>query len=133
MRNFSFYKGKRIFITGHTGFTGTWLCHILLEAGGEITGYGLEAPKTPSLYVKTEVDKYVHSIIGDIRDRDKVIKVAEETKPDIVFHLAAQPLVGLSYCEPALTYDVNMMGTVNILEAVRLTPVSLLFCKCNHR
>jgi CDP-glucose 4,6-dehydratase len=118
----SFYNGKKVFITGHTGFTGSWLCHILLEAGSEITGYGLEAPETPSLYIKTGIDKHIHSIIGDIRDRDKVIKAVMETGPDIVFHLAAQPLVGLSYREPAPTYDINVTGTVNILEALRFTP-----------
>jgi CDP-glucose 4,6-dehydratase len=121
MKSLSFYNGKKVFITGHTGFTGTWLCHILLESGSEVTGYGLEAPKTPSLYVKTGLDKYIHSITGDIRNRDKVVKAVTDAKPDIVFHLAAQPLVGLSYREPALTYDINVMGTVNILEALRLT------------
>jgi CDP-glucose 4,6-dehydratase len=122
MKSLSFYNDKKIFITGHTGFTGTWLCHILLESGSEVIGYGLETPKTPSLYVKTGLEKHIHSIIGDIRDRDKIIKAVVETRPDIVFHLAAQPLVGLSYSEPALTYDINVMGTVNILEALRLTP-----------
>jgi CDP-glucose 4,6-dehydratase len=121
MKSLSFFNGKKVLVTGHTGFTGTWLCHILLEAGSEIAGYGLEAPETPSLYVKTGIKRHIHSIIGDIRDRDKIVKVVADTKPDVVFHLAAQPLVGLSFREPALTYDVNVMGTVNILEALRLT------------
>jgi CDP-glucose 4,6-dehydratase len=121
MSSLSFYQGKKVFITGHTGFTGAWLCHVLLEAGSDITGYGLEA-QMPSLYIKTGIDKHIHSITGDIRDRDKVIRAVVEAKPDVVFHLAAQPLVGLSYREPALTYDINVMGTVNILDAVRVTP-----------
>jgi CDP-glucose 4,6-dehydratase len=94
----------------------------LLEAGGDVAGYGLEPSISPSLYWQTGINKEIHSIIGDIRDRDKVIKAVTEIRPDIVFHLAAQPLVGLSYREPALTYDINIMGTVNILEALRLVP-----------
>jgi CDP-glucose 4,6-dehydratase len=122
MRSLSFYNGKKIFITGHTGFTGTWLCHVLLHAGGDVIGYGLEPSTEPSLYLQTGINNKIHSIIGDIRDRDEVMKAVRETKPDIVFHLAAQPLVGFSYCEPALTYDINVMGTVNILDALRFTP-----------
>jgi CDP-glucose 4,6-dehydratase len=122
MKHLSFFKGKKIFVTGHTGFTGTWLCHVLLEAGGEVVGYGQEPSMSPSLYWQTGINEEIHSIIGDIRDRDKVIKAVAEIRPDIVFHLAAQPLVGLSYREPALTYDINIMGTVNILEALRFVP-----------
>ncbi|MDR0312081.1 MAG: CDP-glucose 4,6-dehydratase [Treponema sp.] len=122
MSDISFYKNKRVFITGHTGFKGTWLCHILLEAGADITGYSLTPPTDPSLFEQTGIEKDISSLIADIRDRDKLIKKVIETKPDIVFHLAAQPLVRLSYREPALTYETNVMGTVNILEAIRLTP-----------
>ncbi len=116
-----FYKNKKIFITGHTGFKGTWLCQVLLSAGAEIIGYALEPHTTPSLFVQMRMEKNIHSIIGDIRDRDALIKAVQKAKPDIIFHLAAQPLVRHSYLEPALTYETNVMGTVNILEALRLT------------
>jgi CDP-glucose 4,6-dehydratase len=122
MQDISFYKNKKVFITGHTGFKGTWLCHILLQAGAELTGYSLAPPTDPSLFEQTGIDKEISSLNADIRDRDKLIKTVMEIKPDIVFHLSAQPLVRLSYREPALTYETNIMGTVNILEAVRLTP-----------
>jgi len=116
-----FYKNKKIFITGHTGFKGTWLCRILLQAGANITGYALEPPTTPSLFTQSNTAKDMHSIIGDIRDRDNLVKAASDAKPDIVFHMAAQPIVRLSYREPVVTYETNVMGTVNILEAVRVT------------
>jgi CDP-glucose 4,6-dehydratase len=116
-----FYKNKKIFLTGHTGFKGTWLCQILLHAGAEITGYALEPPSVPSLFVQTRTEEKINSIIGDIRDRTALIKAVRDAKPDILFHLAAQPIVRLSYREPAVTYDTNVIGTVNILEAVRLT------------
>jgi CDP-glucose 4,6-dehydratase len=117
-----FYKNKKILVTGHTGFKGTWLCHVLLYGGADITGYALEAPTKPSLYEQTGLAQNIHSIIGDIRDRDRLIRITQMTKPDIVFHLAAQPLVRLSYREPAATYETNVIGTVNVLEAVRSTP-----------
>jgi len=117
-----FYKNKKVFLTGHTGFKGTWLCRILVQAGAEIIGYALEPPTKPSLYVQTKTEKDIQSIIGDIRNRDVLVKAVQEAKPDIVFHLAAQPIVRRSYIEPALTYETNVMGTVNILEAVRLAP-----------
>jgi CDP-glucose 4,6-dehydratase len=115
------FRGKKIFVTGHTGFKGTWLCHILLHAGAEVTGYSLEAPTNPSLFAQTNLGKKIHSITGDIRDRNKLMNAVQDAKPDIVFHLAAQPLVRLSYREPAATFETNVMGTVNILEAIRLT------------
>ncbi|MDR2408822.1 MAG: CDP-glucose 4,6-dehydratase [Bacteroidales bacterium] len=121
MTNLNFYRNKRVFITGHTGFKGTWLCHILLQAGADICGYALEAPSL-SLFRQTAVEKSIHSIIGDIRNRDKVVEAVWAYKPDIIFHLAAQPLVRLSYREPAMTYETNILGTVNILEALRQTP-----------
>jgi len=117
-----FYKNKKIFLTGHTGFKGTWFCRILLQAGAKITGYALEPPTTPSLFVQTGTEKGIHSITGDVRDRDGLIRAVTNAKPDIVFHLAAQPIVLFSYREPAITYETNVMGTVNILEAVRITP-----------
>jgi CDP-glucose 4,6-dehydratase len=117
-----FYKNKKIFVTGHTGFKGTWLCHILLCSGAKVTGYALEPPTKPSLFEQTRLDNRINSIIGDIREREKLIKTVQEAKPEIIFHLAAQPLVRRSYRESALTYEINVMGTVNILEAVRCAP-----------
>ena len=116
-----FYKNKKVFITGHTGFKGTWLCHVLLHAEADLTGYALEPPSNPALFSQTGLKKKMRSVIVDIRSRDNLIQAMHEAKPDIVFHLAAQPLVRHSYREPALTYETNVMGTVNILEAVRLT------------
>lgn len=116
------YKGKKVFITGHTGFKGSWLCHVLLYAGADISGYALEPSETPSLFEQTGLVKKIHSVTGDIRNREQLVKVMQDAKPDMVFHLAAQPLVRLSYREPAMTYETNVMGTVNVLEAVRLTP-----------
>jgi CDP-glucose 4,6-dehydratase len=116
--NLAFYKGKKVFITGHTGFKGTWLCHILSQAGSDITGYALEPP-IPSLFRHTTVEKKIRSIYGDIRDRDLLAQIMRKTEPDIVFHMAAQPLVRRSYSDPALTYETNVMGTVNLLEALR--------------
>lgn len=119
MTDLSFYKNKRVFVTGHTGFKGTWLSNILIQAGAEVMGYSLESPTNPSLFTLTNTEKKLQSIIGDIRDRAKLVSAVSAAKPDIVFHLAAQPLVRLSYREPAETYETNVMGTVNILEAVR--------------
>jgi CDP-glucose 4,6-dehydratase len=116
-----------VFITGHTGFKGTWLCRVLLQAGAEVTGYALEPPTTPSLYEQTKTAKDIHSITGDVRDRDALLGAVRQAKPDIIFHLAAQPLVRLSYREPAATYETNVMGTVNILEALRLSPAARSF------
>ena len=114
-----FYAGKRIFITGHTGFKGTWLCRILINAGAKVTGYSLAPPTTPSLYRLTETGTDMDSMLGDIRDGAKLVESVKAAKPDIIFHLAAQPLVRLSYKEPVETYSTNVMGTVNILEALR--------------
>jgi CDP-glucose 4,6-dehydratase len=122
MTDLSFYRGKKVFVTGHTGFKGTWLCHILLSAGAGVTGYALEPPIDPSLFSQTKLGKKINSIHGDIRDGEKLRKTVQDAKPDILFHLAAQPLVRLSYREPAATYETNVMGTVNVLEALRLSP-----------
>lgn len=119
MQNLSFYTGKKVFVTGHTGFKGTWLCRILLAAGADVTGYALEPPTEPSLFKLTGTEKQLHSIPGDVRDGKKLAAAVREAQPEIVFHLAAQPIVRLSYTEPAVTYETNVMGTVNILEAVR--------------
>lgn len=115
----NFYKGKRIFITGHTGFKGTWLCEILTNAGAVVTGYSLEPPTEPSLFEITGMDKKINSNIGDIRDYNLLKKAFDKAEPEIVLHLAAQPIVRESYRNPAYTYETNVMGTVNILECVR--------------
>jgi CDP-glucose 4,6-dehydratase len=116
---FKFYKGKRVFLTGHTGFKGSWLCKILANAGAFVTGYSQEAPTTPSLFKIANIEKDITSIIGDIRDMKSLKKAFDEAKPEIVFHLAAQPIVRDSYKNPAYTYETNVMGTVNILECIR--------------
>lgn len=117
----SFYKNKKVFITGHTGFKGAWLCTILLKAGAEITGYSLEPLTRPSLFEITGINKKINTVRGDIRNLEYLKKSFESSKPEIVFHLAAQPLVRESYRAPAYTYETNVMGTVNILECVRNT------------
>ncbi len=119
--NFAFYNQKRILITGHTGFKGSWMCKLLLGMGAEVTGYSLEPPTDPSLFKLCGLSKQMNSVIGDIRDLDKLKKVFEEVKPEIVIHMAAQPIVRDSYKNPVYTYDVNVMGTVNIMECVRLS------------
>ena len=124
----NFYNGKRVFITGHTGFKGSWLCKILANAGAQVTGFSLEPPTTPSLFELAQIDSQIHSIIGDIRDFDALKRAFDEAKPEIVFHLAAQPIVRDSYKMPRYTYETNVMGTVNLLECVRLSeyPKSVL-------
>lgn len=116
---FDFYRGKRVLVTGHTGFKGSWLCRVLTLAGAEVTGYALQPPTDPSLFAIAGLEDTMHSVIGDIRDREGVRKVFEEAQPELVFHLAAQPIVRDSYKDPAYTYETNVMGTVNILECVR--------------
>lgn len=118
--NLDFYKGKKVLVTGHTGFKGSWLCKILLDAGASVTGYSLPAPTEPSLFELLHLDKQMHSIIGDIRDLKHLKEVFDQTQPEIVLHLAAQPIVRDSYKEPVYTYETNVMGTVNICECVRL-------------
>lgn len=115
----SFYKGKRVFVTGHTGFKGSWLCKTLIDAGAVVTGYALEPPTNPSLFELAETGKEMTSVTGDIRDYRSLAGAFNKAEPEIVFHLAAQPLVRESYANPAYTYEVNVMGTVHILECVR--------------
>lgn len=115
----SFYNGKKVFITGHTGFKGSWLCRMLVNAGADITGYSLEAPTEPSLFKIAHIENDINSVTGDIRDYDSLKKAFDEAQPEIVFHLAAQPIVRDSYKVPAYTYETNVMGTVNILECIR--------------
>ena len=119
MFDLSFYKGKRVFLTGHTGFKGAWMCKVLANAGAIVTGYSLEPPTSPSLFDIAGINADVHSVIGDIRDLGALKAAFEEAQPEIVLHLAAQPIVRDSYKDPAYTYETNVMGTVNILECVR--------------
>lgn len=114
-----FYKGKKVFITGHTGFKGAWLCQILKNCGAEVAGYALNPPTNPSLYEIADIENGITSYIGDIRDFDSLWKAFEKEQPEIVIHMAAQPLVRESYKDPVGTYATNVMGTVNILECVR--------------
>ena len=113
------YQGKRVLVTGHTGFKGSWLTLWLKELGAEVCGYALAPNTTPSLFEVAHVADGIISVIGDIRDRELLNKTFQDFKPEIVFHLAAQPLVRLSYAEPVLTYETNVIGTLNVLEAAR--------------
>lgn len=113
------YKGKKVLITGATGFKGTWLSIWLNRLGAEVIGYSLEPPANPSMFAICKLKDEITNIIGDVRDYSNLEKVFKKYKPDIVFHLAAQPLVRLSYKSPIETYETNIMGTVNLLEASR--------------
>ena len=119
MFDINFYKGKKVFITGHTGFKGSWLCKILTNVGAEVTGYSLNPPTSPSLFEIAKIEDDIHSVIGDIRYLDSLKSVFDEAQPEIVLHLAAQPIVRDSYNDPRYTYETNVMGTVNICECVR--------------
>ncbi|MDW2798577.1 CDP-glucose 4,6-dehydratase [Clostridium boliviensis] len=116
-----FYNGKRVLLTGHTGFKGAWLSRMLLKAGAKVTGYSLQSPTDPALFEVAGLSGQMNSVIGDIRDLEHLKNVFQDTKPEIVFHLAAQPIVRDSYKDPVYTYETNVMGTVNLLECVRLT------------
>ena len=122
MINPSFWKDKRVFVTGHTGFKGGWICLWLKHLGAEVIGYSLEPATVPSLFEVANVGEGMQSIIGDIRDDAKLLKAILKSNPDLVIHMAAQPLVRYSYAQPAETYEVNVMGTVHLLEGVRATP-----------
>lgn len=121
MSTWDFYEGKRVLITGHTGFKGAWLSQILLMAGADLTGYALKPPTEPNLFSALGLEKKMLSVEGDIREQEKLWKVIEETQPELVLHLAAQPIVRESYRNPVYTYETNVMGTVNILEGIRRT------------
>ena len=121
MLDISFYKGKKVLITGHTGFKGSWMCQLLCMAGAEVTGYALEAPTTPSLFEMCHLADGMNSVVGDVRDLEHMKQVFAEVCPEIVIHMAAQPLVRESYKNPVYTYETNVMGTVNVLECVRTT------------
>ena len=121
--NPAFWRGRRVLVTGHTGFKGGWLCLWLQSVGAEVVGYALEPPTEPSLFESARVGEgLAASHLGDVRDLDHLQSVFRDHCPEVVFHMAAQPLVRLSYAEPVDTYATNVMGTVNVLEAVRRTP-----------
>ena len=117
-----FWKGKKVFVTGHTGFKGSWLCMFLHQLEAEVHGYALEPPTQPSLYKLCNLDEWVHSTIADIRDLPTLQAALHKASPDIVIHMAAQPLVRQSYADPVETYTINIVGTINLLEAIRKTP-----------
>lgn len=120
MLNMLFYKNKRVLVTGHTGFKGTWLCKMLINAGAIVCGFSLEPPTKPNVFELSLIENHMKSVIGDIRDFNLLFSVFNDFEPEIVFHLAAQPIVRDSYRNPRYTYDTNVMGTVNVLECVRL-------------
>lgn len=122
MFDLNFYNGKKVLVTGHTGFKGSWLCRILVGVGAEVTGYSLESPTEPDLFSIAGLEEKINSIIGDIRDFERLKNVFDNVKPEIVLHLAAQPIVRDSYKDPRYTYEANVMGTVNVMECVRLSP-----------
>lgn len=119
MDGFSFYKNKKVFVTGHTGFKGSWLCKTLVMLGADVTGFALVPEKSSYLFASSGLENEIKSVIGDIRDFDKLKETFDECKPEIVFHLAAQPIVLTSYENPKYTYETNVMGTVNLLECIR--------------
>lgn len=121
MIDIGFFENKRILVTGHTGFKGAWLCKVLQMFGAIVVGYSLENPTKPALYDLCNVGKNMISITGDIRDLGKLKSIFEQEKPEIVIHMAAQPIVREAYRNPVYTYDVNVMGTVNVLECIRHT------------
>ena len=123
MINLDFYRGKRVFVTGHTGFKGAWMCQVLAGVGAKVTGYALSAPTQPNLFELSGLENRMISCIGDVRDRDTLSSVFQKAQPEVVFHLAAQPIVRTGYEEPVYTYETNVMGTVNLLECIRTSPV----------
>ena len=122
MLDLTWFHDRKILITGHTGFKGAWLCKMLSRAGANVTGYALEPSTKPNLYELSGVSRQIRSVTGDIRDLEHLKKVFDEARPEIVIHMAAQPLVRTSYKEPVYTYETNVMGTVNVCECVRQTP-----------
>ncbi|MCM1144038.1 MAG: CDP-glucose 4,6-dehydratase [Blautia sp.] len=122
MLDMGFYKNKKVLITGHTGFKGSWMCQMLIMAGADLTGYALEPQAAPNLFTMCHIGEHMNSIVGDIRDLSHMQEVFAAVQPEIVIHMAAQPLVRESYRAPVYTYETNVMGTVNVLECVRLTP-----------
>lgn len=121
-----FYRGKKVFITGHTGFKGSWLCQMLLLSGAEITGYALPAEDN-SLFQQLKLAQHLCSLAGDVRDETHLLQAVRQAQPEIIIHLAAQPLVRQSYQTPVATYATNVMGTVHILEAIRQSDTAIAF------
>ena len=121
MFDVDFYKDKKVLITGHTGFKGAWLCKILHMLGARVTGYALDAPTSPSLFELCDLPQHMTSIVGDVRDLTHLQKVFDAVQPEVVFHLAAQPIVKEGYRNPVYTYETNVIGTVNVLECIRNT------------
>ena len=118
----AFWQGRRVFITGHTGFKGSWLALWLTSLGAKVTGYSLDPPTEPSLCREADLEGLIHSVRADVRDRDALALELRRAEPDVVFHLAAQSLVRESYRTPVETFEVNLLGTVHLLEAVRACP-----------
>lgn len=119
MIDLSFYRDKCVLVTGHTGFKGAWLCRVLRLAGAKVVGYALEPPTDPSLFALASMAEDMISVIGDVRDFDKLCGTFGTYRPDVVFHLAAQPIVRESYRTPRETFETNVQGTVNVLECIR--------------
>ncbi len=113
------YADRRVFVTGHTGFKGAWLADWLVTLGAEVTGYSLGPPTEPSLFAALDLGTRLKHVVADVRDRGRLVAEVQAVKPSVIFHLAAQPLVLRSYAEPHETFETNVMGTVNVLEAAR--------------
>lgn len=115
----SFWSGRRVFVTGHTGFKGSWLCLWLQRLGAQVSGFSLDAPTRPSLFEEAEVAREIDHLVGDVRDSTALRSAMRHARPEVVFHLAAQSLVRQSYADPVETYSTNVMGTVHVLDAAR--------------
>lgn len=121
MNRLDFYRGRTVLVTGHTGFKGSWMCKVLAMHGADVVGYALEPPTQPSLFEAAAIGEGITSVIGDIRDLNRLCETMQRYRPEVVIHMAAQPIVRESYADPVYTYETNVMGTVNICEAVRLS------------
>ena len=115
----SFFEGKKVLVTGHTGFKGSWLCLLLSRAGARVAGYSLDAPTAPSLFQISGMQEKIEHYSGDVRNYQRLKEVFDKFQPEIVLHLAAQPIVRDSYKNPVYTYETNVMGTVHVCECVR--------------
>src|SRR3954451_5943826 len=116
------YRSRSVLVTGHTGFKGSWLTEWLLSLGANVTGFALEPPTTPSLFEALGLASRVTNIVADVRDRDRLVAEVQAASPSVIFHLAARALVRRAYEEPRDTFETNVMGTVNVLEAARACP-----------